>query len=91
MNALTSTAVPSARQALAAVAAFAVAAMLVALYLQHVVGLKPVKIRRAFWRYRRHIVDRLHNESVRNIDEIRRIVRGRTRETSVLPRMVPTV
>ena len=41
MNALNGRWQPSARQALAAVAAFTVAAMLVALYLQHVVGLKP--------------------------------------------------
>jgi disulfide bond formation protein DsbB len=41
MNALNRLSELSPRQALAAVAAFAVAAMLVALYLQHVVGLKP--------------------------------------------------
>jgi disulfide bond formation protein DsbB len=41
MNALNPLSLPTARQALAAVAAFTVVAMLVALYLQHVVGLKP--------------------------------------------------
>lgn len=41
MNALNRLTRPGAPQALAAVAAFAVAAMLVALYLQQVVGLKP--------------------------------------------------
>lgn len=50
----------------------------------YAVGLVPVKLPAPLFRYRRHATPRLHNESVRNIEAIRAIVRGRTRETSVL-------
>ena len=50
----------------------------------HVVGLVPRKLAMPAVRYRFHAAPRLHDESVRNIETIRRIVRGRTPSTAVL-------
>ena len=49
-----------------------------------VVGLHPVKVSRPLVRYRYHATPRLHNESVKNIEKIRKHIRNHTKATAVL-------
>jgi glycosyltransferase involved in cell wall biosynthesis len=49
-----------------------------------VVGLRPVKLPVPLVRYRYHPAPRLHNESVRHIDQIRRHIATRDRTNAVL-------
>jgi hypothetical protein len=56
-----------------------------------VVGLTPVKLPRPAIRYRYHHAPRLHDESVRNIAQLRTHIRRLTRDRAVLSSRVEAV